>query len=148
MYESLLRFPGDVLGEFERLQREMEQVFGGVGRPVSIRALGRGAFPAITIGNRPDAIEVWALAPGIDPSKLEISIDRGLLTIAGERSADAETDKVNVYAKERFAGAFKRVISLPEDADPARVAAQYRDGVLRITANRREEAKPRRIEIQ
>ena len=150
MYESLLRFPGDVLGEFERMQREMEQVFGGVGRPVSIRALGRGAFPAITIGNRPDAIEVWALAPGIDPSKLEISIDRGLLTIAGERSADvpAETDKVNVYAKERFAGAFKRVISLPEDADPARVAAQYRDGVLRITANRREEAKPRRIEIQ
>jgi hypothetical protein len=44
MYESLLRFPGDILGEFERLQREMEQVFGGVGRPVSIRALGRGPF--------------------------------------------------------------------------------------------------------
>jgi HSP20 family protein len=148
MYESLLRFPGDILGEFERLQREMEQAFGG--RPVSIRALGRGAFPAITIGNRPDAIEVWALAPGIDPSKLEISIDRGLLTIAGERSAavPAETDTVNVYAKERFAGTFKRVISLPEDADPAQVSAQYRDGVLRITASRREEAKPRRIEVQ
>ncbi|MGH8626720.1 MAG: hypothetical protein ACREYC_16140 [Gammaproteobacteria bacterium] len=61
----------------------MEQVFGGVGRPVSIRAVGRGAFPAITIGNRPHAIEVWALAPSIDASKLEISIDRGLLTIAG-----------------------------------------------------------------
>ena len=90
------------------------------------------------------------MAPGIDPSKLEISIDRGLLAIVGERSADvpAETDTVNVYAKERFAGTFKRVISLPEDADPAHVAAQYRDGVLRITANRREEAKPRRIEIQ
>ncbi|MGH9894368.1 MAG: Hsp20/alpha crystallin family protein, partial [bacterium] len=102
------------------------------------------------IGNRPDAIEVWALAPGIDPSNLEVSVDRGLLTIAGERSADvpAETDKANVYAKERFAGAFKRVISLPEDADPTRVAAQYRDGVLRITANRREETKPRHIEIQ
>ena len=90
------------------------------------------------------------MAPGIDSSKLEVSIDQGLLTIAGERSADvpAETDKVNVYAKERFAGAFKRVISLPEDADPARVTAQYRDGVLRITANRREEAKPRHVEIQ
>jgi HSP20 family protein len=147
MYESLLRFPNDIL---ERLQHEMEQAFGGVGRPVSIRALGRGAFPAITIANRPDAIEVWALAPGIDPSKLEVSIDRGLLTIAGERSADVpeETDTVNVYAKERFAGTFKRVISLPEDADPAHVAAQYRDGVLRITANRREEAKPHRIEVQ
>jgi HSP20 family protein len=60
----------------------------------------------------------------------------------------AETDKVNVYAKERFAGAFKRVISVPEDVDPARASAQYRDGVLRITANRREEAKPRRIEVQ
>ena len=56
MYESRLRFPGDILGEFERLQREMEQVFGGVGRPVSIHALGRGAFPAITIGNRPDPL--------------------------------------------------------------------------------------------
>ncbi|MGH8584873.1 MAG: hypothetical protein ACREWE_01340 [Gammaproteobacteria bacterium] len=86
MYESLLRFPGDILGE---LQRDMEQVFGGMSRPVSIRALGRGAFPAITIGNRPDAIEVWALAPGIDPS---ISIDRGLLTIGGGRSTDVPTD--------------------------------------------------------
>ena len=62
------------------MQREMEQVFGGVGRPVSIRAVG---------GSRPDAIEIWALAPGIDPSKLQGCIDRGLLTIAGERSARA-----------------------------------------------------------
>jgi HSP20 family protein len=103
MYESLLRFPGDVLGELERMQRDMEQVFGGVGRPVSIRAVGRGAFPAITIGGRPGAIEVCALAPGIDSNKLEVSIDRGLLTIARERSAavPAESDQINVYAKER-----------------------------------------------
>jgi HSP20 family protein len=127
MYESLLRFPGDILGEFERLQRERSPSAIG---PMRSRS-GR-----------------WHRAS--TRAKLEVSIDRGLLTITGERSADvpAETDKVNVYAKERFAGAFKRVISVPEDVDPARVSAQYRDGVLRITANRREEAKPRRIEVQ
>ncbi|MGH8544775.1 MAG: Hsp20/alpha crystallin family protein [Gammaproteobacteria bacterium] len=150
MYESLLRFPTDLFAELERLQREMQHGFGGLGLPSSIRAVGRGAFPAINIGSTPTSIQVDAFAPGIDPAKLSVSIDRGLLTIAGERASDVpeESEQLSLYAHERATGPFKRVVSLPEDADPARVEASYRDGVVRIVIQRQASAQPRRIEVK
>ncbi|MGH8603447.1 MAG: hypothetical protein ACREXR_11960 [Gammaproteobacteria bacterium] len=75
MYESLLRFPSDLFAEIDRLSREMQPAFGGLGRPSSIRAGTRGAFPAINIGTSPKSVEVYAFAPGIDPAKLEVNID-------------------------------------------------------------------------
>jgi HSP20 family protein len=150
MYESLLRFPNDLFSEFERMQREMDRLFGTWSLPTSIRAVARGAFPAVNIGTSPKSVEVYAFAPGIDPAKLEVSVDRGLLTISGERTSDLpeESDKVSVYADERFAGSFKRVVSLPEDVDPAGIEARYRDGVLRVSIPRRESALPKRIEVK
>lgn len=113
MYESLLRYPTDLFSEFERMQREMDRLFGTWSVPTSIRAVARGAFPAVNIGTSPKSVEVYAFAPGIDPAKLEVSVDRGLLTISGERASDLpeESDKVSIYADERFAGSFKRVVS-------------------------------------
>jgi HSP20 family protein len=94
-------------------------------------------------------VEIYAFAPGLDPSKIELTVDRGVLTLAGERpSAVPEDDKVSVFTRERVSGTFKRAISLPDDVDPARVNASYRDGVLRISVARRESAQPKRITIQ
>lgn len=150
MYASLTRFPGDLFAGFEALQRSVEQALGSQGWPSSIRAAQSGAFPAINMGTTPEAVEIYAFAPGIDIGKLEVSVDRGLLTIAGERPGELpqESEKVSVYAAERFAGGFRRVVSLPDDADASRVEAAYRDGVLRIVVPKRENAKPRRIEIR
>jgi HSP20 family protein len=150
MYSSLTRFPGDVFADFEALQRQVEQLLGNRGWPSSIRATERGAFPPINMGVAADAIEVYAFAPGIDPSRVEVSVDRGLLTIAGERARDvpAEGEKVNVYAEERFSGPFRRVISLPDEADGTRAEARYRDGVLKIVVPKRENARARRIEVR
>jgi len=149
MYSSMFRLPSDVFAQFDALQRQMEALLGSRAGPASIRGGGRGMFPAINMGNTPDAVEVYAFMPGIDASALEVSVDKGLLTIAGERrSAPAEgDDKANVYAAERFNGTFKRAIALPEDADPGQVEARYRDGVLHITVRKRESSKPRRIEV-
>jgi len=150
MYASLTRFPGDMFADFEALQRQVEQVLGNRGWPSSIRAAERGAFPPINMGVTQDAVEIYAFAPGIDPAKLEVNVDRGVLTIAGERAGDLpqESEKVSVYADERFAGPFRRAISLPDDADSSRIDANYRDGILRISVPKRENAKPRRIEIR
>ena len=149
MYESLLRFPTGIFSEFDRMQNEMEQMFGALGAPTSIRAVTRG-FPAVNIGTGSKSVEVYVFAPGVDPSKLEVSVDRGLLTIAGQRSSElpAESDKVSVYADERFTGAFKRVVSLPQDVDPAGIEARYRDGVLRVSVPIRESVQPKRIEVK
>ncbi|MBU4612582.1 Hsp20/alpha crystallin family protein [Achromobacter sp. GG226] len=148
MYASMLRMPGDLLAQFDTLQRQMEHALGLRGA-ASIRGGGRDTFPAINMGTTPDAIEVYAFVPGVDPASLDVSIDKGLLSISGERAAGVPQDGVSaVYARERFAGKFKRVIALPDDADPAQVTAKADDGVLRITIRKLESSKPRRIDVQ
>jgi len=148
MLHASFRPATDVFGELNRLQSVLDQVFRPMERS-SIRALAGSAFPVINVGATPDAIEIMALAPGLDPARLQVTADRGLLILAGERAAALpERQGLSVYAQERFAGSFRRVVSLPEDADPARIDASYRDGILRVTVARRESAKPRRIQVQ
>ena len=88
--------------------------------------------------------------PGIDPAQIDVTIDRGVMTISGERPSARPGDdaRVNVYANERFAGRFRRAVSLPDDIDPSKVEATYRDGVLRVSVARRESALPKRITVQ
>jgi len=140
-------YPRDVLAELDRLQREVQQSFD---ISPSIRGLGRGGFPALNVGGTPQSVEIYAFTPGLDPAKLEVNLDRGVLTIAGERKSDlpASDVKADVHINERFQGRFRRVITLPEDADPDGVTAQYRDGLIRICVKRRQAVQPRRINIQ
>ena len=137
----------DLFAELNRMQGLLDQAFTRPGG--SIRSMAGAAFPVLNVGTTPASVEVQALAPGLDPAKLEITVDRGLLVIAGERRNELPpaSERVSVYAQERFSGNFRRVISLPEDADPARVQANYRDGVLRISIAKRESSLPRRIEV-
>lgn len=73
---------------------------------------------------------------------------RGLLVIAGERNSEVQrSEGDNVYAAERYAGSFRRVISLPEDVDSARVDARLRDGLLHITVAKRKSSRPRQITV-
>jgi HSP20 family protein len=147
MYESMLNFPGGLFGEFERLRRELDTAFGGVGLPSSIRSVAPGSFPAINVGNTPGSVEVYAFAPGLDASKIDVTIDRGVLRISGERPAE-DVEKATVYTRERPSGRFERAVSLPDDADASHVRATYRDGVLQISVPRSEAAQPKRISIQ
>jgi HSP20 family protein len=148
MMNASFRPAGDLVSELNRLQSVLDQVFRPAERS-SIRALTGATFPVINVGTTPDSIEVMALAPGLDPTTLQLSIDRGLLVISGERKSEVPEagDGISVYAQERFAGNFRRVVSLPDDADPGKVDATYRDGILRITVAKRESSKPRRIEV-
>jgi len=149
MFESMLNFPSGLFGEFDRLRRELDDVFGTPGFASSIRSVAPGTYPAINVGNTPTSVEVYAFAPGLDASKVEVTLDRGVLTLAGERPETLPNDgKASVYSRERLSGSFRRAISLPDDIDPAHVDASYRDGVLRVRIARRESAQPKRIAIQ
>jgi HSP20 family protein len=150
MYESLLTFPGSLFDELERLQRDMQSAYGTLGLPSSIRAVAQGAYPAINIGGTSTTVEVYAFAPGLDPKKIEVTVDHGVLTISGERPTfpPEQNARRSVYASERFTGAFRRAVSLPEDVDPRRVEAKYREGILRISVARQEKSQPKRIEIK
>ena len=147
MYRSL--FSRDLFAEMDRLQREMQQAFD---LTPSIRGFARGGFPALNVATTPASVEVYAFAPGMDPKAIEVEVDRGLLTIRGERKRELPNGgadkKATVHIDERFGGSFRRVISLPEDADPNGVTAAYKDGVLHVSIKRREAAQPRRIAVQ
>ncbi|WP_269501365.1 Hsp20/alpha crystallin family protein [Burkholderia sp. IMCC1007] len=145
---SDLYFGTDLFGEFDRLQQQMAQLFGGF--PSSIRAGRLGAFPQINIGATNESIEIVAFAPGVNASELDVSIDKGVLTISGERkSPQPDTGgETRTYAQERFVGAFRRVIELPDTADPDKVQAHYENGCLLISVGKRESSKPRAITVQ
>ncbi len=148
MYESMMNFPGNLYGDFERLQRNLDAVFSGSALPNSIRSVAAGSFPAVNLGNTAQGVEVYAFAPGLDPSRIEVSIDRSVLRIAGERPPVDAGAKVTVYSRERPSGRFERAVSLPDDIDASRISASYRDGVLRVSVPRSEAAQPKRIPIQ
>lgn len=150
MYESMLSFPSGLVGQFERLRRELDDVFGVSALPSSIRSVAPGSLPAVNVGRTPTSVEIYAFAPGLDASKIEVTLDRGVLRIAGERASDIPDNdpKVNVYARERGAGSFTRAVALPDDVDSAHVNASYRDGVLHVSIPRRESAQPKRITVQ
>jgi HSP20 family protein len=150
MMNGSLRVPGSMAADLERFQQQLERILPRFQSASSIRATSGGEFPAVNIGITPDTIEIVAFAPGIDAKSVELSIDKGLLILVGVRSNSVPEgdERISVYAQERFVGPFRRVISLPEDADPARVTANYRDGFLRISVGKRESSKPRRIEVR
>ena len=145
---SDLYFGTDLFSEFDRLHQQMAQLFGGF--PSSIRASRFGTFPQVNIGATDESIEIVAFAPGVDAAALDVSIDKGLLTISGERkSTQPDTgSETRTYAQERFAGTFRRVIELPETADPDKVQARYENGCLSISVGKRESSKPRAITVQ
>ena len=150
MYASLLNHPESLFGQFERLRRELDDVFGVSGLPSSIRSVTPGTLPAVNVGRTSTSVEVYAFVPGLDASKIDVSLDRGVLRIAGERASGIPVNdpKVHVSARERGAGTFTRAIALPDDLDPTQVNASYRDGVLQISIARRESDQPKRITVQ
>jgi HSP20 family protein len=139
-------FPGDLFAQLDRIQRSMHQ---SLEMAPSIRGYGPGGFPALNIGSTQNGLEMYAFVPGLDPNAIEVHLERGVLTIAGERADDlsSQAERATVQINERFSGRFRRVVSLPEDIDPDSVSAQYRDGVLHITVARREPTQPRRISV-
>jgi HSP20 family protein len=145
MYRSL--FSRDLFAEMDRLQREMQQALD---QSPTIRGYARGGYPALNVGGTPTSVEVYAFAPGLDPAAIDVNLDRGVLTLAGERKQDLpqSDEKTTLHANERFTGRFRRVVSMPDDIDPNAVSAKYADGVLHVSIQRRASAQPRRIEVQ
>lgn len=141
-------FLGDFYDNLSRVQREMEQMLGAGAAPASLRAVGGSRFPAVNLGVSPEAVEVYAFLPGIDPAALELSVHQGLLVIAGQRPPAIPDGATDVYQQERFSGEFRRTLSLPEDVDPERIEATYRDGVLHVRAHKRAVARPRRVQVK
>jgi HSP20 family protein len=103
--------------------------------------------PLVDIKEEPEQFVIYADLPGIDPQDVEVLMDKGILTIKGERKSETSEQTERYSRVERRYGSFHRRFALPDSADPDGIAATGRNGVLMITIPKRPETKPRRIQV-
>lgn len=103
--------------------------------------------PRVDVKEEKDRFVLYADLPGIDPDDIEVSMDKGILTIKGERSSETSEQTDRFSRIERRYGSFHRRFALPDSADPEGIQAHGRHGVLEITIPKRPEAAPRRIQV-
>ena len=137
----------DPFAEMDRLRREMDRVFGSVSarRGISHSA---GVFPALNVSEDENSFYVRAELPGVVPEDIEITTKDNNLILKGERRIAAEGERVSYHRREREAGTFRRIISLPTQVDVSKVTAVCKNGVLTVTLPKTSEAKPRQIEVK
>jgi HSP20 family protein len=106
--------------------------------------------PAIDLIEKKDAYLVCAEMPGVDRSNIEITLEKNVLTISGQKAAtiEARDEELRVFAAERVSGNFSRSLRMPDHIDSEKIAADYRDGVLTVTIPKAEIAQPRKIEVK
>jgi HSP20 family protein len=136
--------------DLDLVRRELERLFGD-GRPSRQQGFlpGRSArnYPLINLAEDAQNVYVEALAPGVDPDKIELTIVRNVLTISGEKPAPQGIAREQFHRNERAAGRFVRTIELTTEVDPDKVQAQYTNGLLVVTMPKAEAAKPRQIKV-
>jgi len=104
--------------------------------------------PAVDIRETEDAYAIEAEVPGVDPGEIEVTLEKGVLTLKGERSREAANEQGQTRYVERSYGQFVRRFSLPETADEDNIEARAEHGVLKLTVRKKPQTQPRRIEVQ
>jgi HSP20 family protein len=133
--------------EMEWMRRQMDRILGAV-RGDYVAAPSAGVFPLTNVGEDNDVYYVRAELPGIKSDDLDISITGNKLSISGERKIPSEGENVKYHRREREAGSFSRVITLPGPVDAAKVEAHASNGVLAIVIPKAESAKPKQIAVR
>ena len=104
--------------------------------------------PRVDIKEEADRFVIYADLPGVDPKDIQIDMDKGILSIRGERSTESRTEDERWSRVERAHGVFHRRFALPDSANPDAIAATGRHGVLEVSIPQRPETTPRRIQVQ
>ena len=103
--------------------------------------------PRVDIREEDKRFMILVDVPGVDPSDIEVSMDKSILTIKGERKVDSEENGSKLTRQERVYGTFHRRFALPESADADGISAHGKNGVLEISIPKKAETTPRRITI-
>lgn len=131
----------DPFQEFAQLQNSINRVFSDHARQAWVP-------PVDIFQNGNKEVVLKAELPDMNREDIDITVENGTLTLKGEKKFSAEAKEEQFHRIERRYGAFTRAFSLPETVDAAKVAADYKNGVLTITLPLREEAKPRQIKVE
>ena len=138
------------LFEFDRIRREMDRLWDSFleGRPMRRAEDGREWLPSIDVSETKNELVIKAELPGLDPKDIDISMNNGYLTIKGEKKHEKEEKDENYHLIERSYGSFTRSVRLPREVQNDKITASFKNGVLRVTLPKSEEAKKKEIKIK
>ena len=128
-------------GLLNRLRREIDQNFESVARDASWT-------PAVDIHEEAKQFVVRADLPGVTPKDIELTAEKGVLSLRGSRDFEQKNDDGHYSRIERVTGKFVRTFTLPENVQTDAIKAQFKDGVLELTIPKVAKPEPRRIEVQ
>jgi len=134
-------------GEIERIRHEMNRLSDAFARGLTGEP-SAGVFPLMNVTEDKDKYFVRAELPGIKAEELDISITEDTLSVSGERKLPTEDEKATYHRKEREAGNFSRLVTLPGPIDTAKVEARCADGILSVVLPKAEAAKPKQIPVK
>jgi len=141
---------------FESLRREVDRLFEDFDRDVWLSPFRRSVFdiepfwqrelklaatPAVDIVEKDNAYEVTAELPGMDEKNIEVKLDKGGLTIKGEKQEEKEEKRQGYHLQERRFGSFERYFAVPEGVDTDKIEASFKKGLLTVTLPKKPEAQ-------
>jgi len=148
----------DPFDEMEALRRHLGRAFQEFTLENDLVPYSRVAFlpgraprryPLINLNEDKDHIYLEALAPGVDPAALNLTIVRNKLTLSGEkRRVEGDIKPEAFHRSERASGKFVRTIELPVEVDESKTNAEYKNGILKLTLPKAEKAKPKQINVK
>lgn len=138
----------DLVSLQDRMNRLFDSSYRGVGAAGEEDwALGGSWAPAVDIFEHEGNIVLKAELPGVDAKDVDVRVENNVLTLKGERKFDTEVKRESYHRVERSYGTFTRSFTLPTVVDTGSIKAEFKEGVLRVTLPKREEAKPKQIAI-
>lgn len=108
---------------------------------------GNGWAPRVDVREEENRYVILADVPGVNPADIDISMDKGVLTIKGERKSEATVENSKLTRVERRYGSFQRSFALPDSADADAITATGKNGVLEIAIPKKAQAAPRKIAV-
>lgn len=140
----------DPFRDLSTIQERMNQIFEDAlsrskGKEEGIRA---GMWtPAVDIYETNDSVVVKAELPGVTKDQISVEVKDGILSLRGERKFEKEVKEENYHRVERSYGSFQRSFSLPVSVDQDKVTAKFQDGVLEVKLPKKEQARPKQIQV-
>ena len=114
----------------------------------SINPSLKAFVPAVDIYETDDAVVVEAPLAGMRPEDVQVSVEKGVLTLKGETKKEHEVEEKNYYRKEVRSGTFYREIALPAPVLDDKTAAEFKDGILRITCPKATQSKTNKVDVK
>jgi len=134
--------------ELDKIRTEMDQLWDNLfeGKP-RMREFGKW-FPSVDVSETKNDLIVKAELPGMDPKDIDISLNDGYLTIKGEKKQEKEEKEENYHFIERSYGSFTRSVRLPNEVQRDKIAASFKNGILKVTLPKSQEAKKKEVKIK